>query len=164
MYMHALCHVHTGTYMSICKSVGLPGQTKRVYDTYSFVQRHHYRVGSHLKFQTVQNETFQSVPEVSGTYGSSFDVKPICSMTSEDFSDVYKYSGLQALFVTVFQTSVDLLCKKSYKSSSMLGYFECFQSNHTAGCCNIKFGCLSQIRREKFALPAMSLYFCCTFL
>ena len=116
------------------------------------------------KFQTVQNETFQSISEVSGTYRSCFDVKSIFSMTSEDFSDVYKYSGLQALFVTVFQTSVDLLCKKSYKSSSLLGYFNCFQSNHTEGCCNINFSRLSQIRREKFALQAMSLNFCCTFL
>ena len=33
-------------------------------------------------------------------------------MTSYDFSEVYWYSGLQALFVTVFHTSVDLLCKK----------------------------------------------------
>ena len=46
------------------------------------VQRHYYRVGSHLKFQTGQNETFQSVPELSGTYRSSFDVKSISSMTS----------------------------------------------------------------------------------
>ena len=57
-------------------------------------------------------------------------------MTSEDFAEVYFYSGLQALFVTVFQTSVDLLCKKSYKSSSLLGYFDCFLSNHTVRCCN----------------------------
>ena len=80
--------------------------------------------------------------------------------------DVYKYSGLQALFVTVFQTSVDLLCKKSYKSSSVLPYFDWFQLNHTVRCCNINFSCLSQIRREKFALQAMymSRYFCCTFL
>ena len=78
------------------------------------------RVGSHLKFQTVQNETFQSVPEVSGTYRSSSDLKSTSSMTSEDFSEVYWYSGLQALFVTVFQTSVDFLCKTSYKSSSVL--------------------------------------------
>ena len=85
-------------------------------------------------------------------------------MTSEDFSDVYKYSGLQALFVTVFQTPVDLLCKKSYKSSSLFGYVDCFQSNHTLGCCNINFSDLSQIRREKFALQAMSLNICCTFL
>ena len=70
-------------------------------------------------------------------------------MTSEDFSDVY--SGLQALCVTVFQTSVDvdLLCKKSYKSSSVLGSFDGFQLNHTVGCCNINFSGLSQIRREK---------------
>ena len=53
------------------------------------VQRHYYRVGSHLNFLTVQNETFQSVPELNGTYRSSFDVKSISSMTSEDFSDVY---------------------------------------------------------------------------
>ena len=76
---------------------------------------------------------------------------------------VYWYSGLQALSVTVFHTSVDLLCKKSYKSSSLLRYFNCFLSNHTVECCNINFSCLSQIRKEKIALQAMSLYFCCTF-
>ena len=75
-------------------------------------------------------------------------------MTSEDFSDVYKYSGLQVLFVTVFQTSVDLLCKKSYKSSSLLGNFDCFQSNHTVGCCNINFSGLSPIRREKICFAS----------
>ena len=46
------------------------------------------RVGSHLKFQTVQYETFQSVQEISGTYRNSSDVKSISSMTSEDFSEV----------------------------------------------------------------------------
>ena len=55
----------------------------------SSVQRHYYRVGSHLIFQTGQNETFQSVPELSGTYRSSLDVKSISSMTSEEFSEVY---------------------------------------------------------------------------
>ena len=69
-------------------------------------------------------------------------------MTSEDFSEVYWYSGLQALFVTIFQTSVDFLCKTSYKSSSLLGYFDCFQSNH------INFSDLSQIRREKFCFAS----------
>ena len=118
------------------------------------VQRHYYRVGSHLKFQTVQNETFQSVPEVSGTYRSSSDVKSISSMTSEDFSEVFWYSGLQALFVTVFQTSVDFLCKTSYKSGSLLGYFDCFQSNHIVGCCDINFSDLSQIRRGKFCFAS----------
>ena len=101
----------------------------------------------------------QSVPELSGIYRGSFDVKPISSMTSEDFSDVYKYRGLQALFVTVFQTSVDLLCKikKSYKSS-VLAYFDCFQLNHTVGCCNINFSGLSQIWREKSLLCKQCLY------
>ena len=75
-------------------------------------------------------------------------------MTSEDFSEVYWYSGLQALFVTVFQTSVDFLCKTSYKSSSLLGYFDCFQSNHIVGCCNINFSDLSQTRREKFCIAS----------
>ena len=121
------------------------------------VQRHYYRVGSHLKIQTVQNKTFQSVPQLSGTYRSSFDVKSIFSMTSEDFSEVYWYSGLQALFVTVCQTSIDLLCKKSYKSSFLLGYFDCFLPNHTVGCCNINYSCLSQIRRGKFCF-ASNLY------
>ena len=72
----------------------------------------------------------------------------------EDFSNVYKCSGLQALFVAVFYTSVDLLCKNSYKSSSLLGYFDCFQSNHTVGCCNINFRSLYQIKREKFCFAS----------
>ena len=126
------------------------------------VQRHYYREGSHLHFQTVQNETFHSVPELTGTCRSSFDVKPISSMTSENFSEVSWYSGLQALFVTVFQTSVDFLCKNSYKSSSFQGYFDCFLSNHNVGCCNISFSCLSQIRSEKFCFvsnaPKFLLY------
>ena len=119
----------------------------------SFVSR---SLHAPLKFQTVQYETFQSVLEISGTYRSSSDVKSISSMTSEDFSEVYWYSGLQALFVTVFQTetSVDFLRKTSYKSSSLLGYFNCFQSNHIVGCCNINFSDLSQIRREKFCFAS----------
>ena len=122
---------------------------------YSFLKHgHYYRVGSHLNFQTGQNETFQSVPSLSGTDRSSFDVKSISSTTSEDFSEVYWYSGLQALFVTVFQTSVDLLCKKSYKSSSLLRYFDCLLLNHTVRCCNINFSCLSQIRIEKFCFAS----------
>ena len=84
-------------------------------------------------------------------------------MTSEDFSEVYWYSGLQALFVTVFQTSVDFLCKTSYKSSSLLGYFDCFQSNHIVGCCNINFSDQSQMR-EKFCFASNVSTFCCTFL
>ena len=80
------------------------------------------------------------------------------SMTSEDFSDVYKYGGLQALFVTAIsrplQISVDLLCKKSYESSSLLGYFDFFQSNPTVGCCNINFSGLSQIRRGKICFAS----------
>ena len=83
------------------------------------------------------------------TYRSSFDAKSISSITSNDFSGMYCYSGLQALFVTVFQTSVDLLWKKSYKSSSLQGYLECFLSKNTVGCRNIRFRCPSQIRREK---------------
>ena len=54
-------------------------------------------------------------------------------------------------FAAVFYTSVDLLCKNSYKSSSLLEYFDCFQSNHTVGCCNINFRSLCQIKREKMA-------------
>ena len=74
------------------------------------------------------------------------------------FSEVYWYRGLQALFVTVYHTSVDLLCKKSYKSSSLLRYFNCFLSNHTVGCWNINFSCLSQIRKEKNSLCKQCLY------
>ena len=53
-------------------------------------------------------------------------------------------------FSQFFRHHVDLLCKNSYKSSSLLGYFDCFLSDHTVGCCNISFSCLSQMRREKF--------------
>ena len=70
------------------------------------------------------------------------------------------------LFVTLFQTSVDFLCKTSYKSSSLLGYFDCFQSNHIVGCCNINFSDLSQIRREKVCVASNAstflLYIFCT--
>ena len=75
-------------------------------------------------------------------------------MTSDDFSDVYKYNGLQALFFTVFQTSVDLLCKKSYKSSSLLGYFDCFQSNYTVGCFNVNFSGLASNKKGKFCFES----------
>ena len=105
-----------------------------------------------------------SQSSVVHTDQSSFDVKSISSRTREYFSDVYKYSGLQALFVTVFQTSVDLLCKKSYKSSYLLGYFDCFQSNHTVGCCDIKFSGLSQIRREKLLCKQCLYIFIVLFL
>ena len=71
-------------------------------------------------------------------------------MTSQDFSDVFWYSGLQALFVAVCRTSVNLLCKKSRQSISLLWYLNCFLSNHSVGCCSISVSCLSQIRREKF--------------
>ena len=112
---------------------------------------------------------FQNVPElmISGTYRSSFDVKSISCMTSKGYiSDVDRYSCPQALFVTVFQTSVDLLCKNSYESGSLLGYLDCFLPNHIVGCCNINCSCLSQTRREKcchasnVSIPS----FCCTFL
>ena len=73
-------------------------------------------------------------------------------------------SGLQALFVTVFQTSVDFLSKNSYKSSSLLGYFDCFFSNHTVGCCDINFSCLSQIRSEKFSFASNVSIFLLYFL
>ena len=72
------------------------------------------------------------------------------------------------LFVTVLQTSVKFLncAKKSYKSSSFEGYFDCFLFNHTVGFCNINVSCLSLIYRENFALPVMSLnffvHFCAT--
>ena len=59
-------------------------------------------------------------------------------MTSEEFSEVYWYSGMQEVFVTVFQTSVDHLCKKKIIQEQFLfRYFDCFLSNHTVGCCNI---------------------------
>ena len=94
------------------------------------------------------------MPELSFTYRSSFDVKSIFSMTSEDFSDVYKYNGLQALFVTVFQTSVDLLCKKSHNSSSLLGYFDCFQSNNTVGCFKVNFSGLASNKKGKISFAS----------
>ena len=36
------------------------------------VQRHYFRVGSHLNLQTVENEAFQSSAELSGTYKRRF--------------------------------------------------------------------------------------------
>ena len=53
-----------------------------------------------------------------------------------------------------FEHHVDLLCKKSDKSCSLLGYFDCFLSDHAVGCCNINFSCLSQIRREKLCFAS----------
>ena len=66
-----------------------------------------------------------------------------------------------------FRHHVDLLCQKSYKNSSLLGYFDCFLSDHTVGCCNISFSCLSQIRREKFCFASnvfifLLCFFCVT--
>ena len=79
----------------------------------------------------------------------------------EDFLNVYKCSGLQALFVAVFYTSVDLLCKNSYKSNSLLGYFDCFQSTHIEECCNINCSGLCQIKRGKMCFASsVSVLFC----
>ena len=112
-----------------------------------------------LNFQTCQNEIFQSVPELSGTYRSCFDVKSFSSMSSEAFWEIYWYSGLQALFVTVFHIMSTSCAKKSYKGSSLLGYFDCFLSDHTVGCYNINFSCLSKIRREKFCFASNVVIF-----
>ena len=56
--------------------------------------------------------------------------------------------------------------KKSYKSSSLLEYFDWFQSNHTVECCTINVSGLSQMRRKKnfcFAsnVSIFLLYFFC---
>ena len=121
--------------------------------------------GATLNFKLLKMKLHRaSQSSVTGTYRSSFDVKPISSMTSEDFSEVYWYSCLQALFVTVLQTSVNFVCKNSCKNSFLLGYFDCFLSNHTVGCCNIGFSSLSSKRRENFCFPSISLTFSCTFL
>ena len=106
---------------------------------------------------TGQNETFhdQSVPELSGAYGSiwkQFDFKSVSSITSQDFSDVYWYSGLQALFVAVCRTSVNLLCKICRQSYSLLWHLDRLfpVKPLSVGCCSWSVSCLSQIRREKF--------------
>ena len=82
------------------------------------------------------------------------------------FCNVSKCSGLQALFAAVFYTSVDLLCKNSYERSVLVGYFDCFQSNHTVGCCNINFRSLCQIKRGKMlckqCLYIFLVLFCAT--
>ena len=75
-------------------------------------------------------------------------------MSSEAFWEIYWYSGLQALFVTVFHIMSTSCAKKSYKGSSLLRYFDCFLSDHTVGCYNINFSCLSKIRREKFCFAS----------
>ena len=87
-----------------------------------------------INLQTLENETFQSSPEFSCTYESSFEVKPTSGMTKSDFSEVYWYSGVQVVFVTVFQTAVDPLCKNSLKTFSLLGYLDGILSNHAVGC------------------------------
>ena len=83
---------------------------------------------------------------------SSVEVKSISGVSGEDFLEVWRYWGLQALFVTVFQTSVDLLFKNSHKNSSLLGpeYLDCILSNNTVGCCNINFS-----KKEKNCLLCM---------
>ena len=57
-----------------------------------------------------------------------------------------------------------LVQKNHIKSSSLLGYFDCFQSNHTVGGCNINVSGLSQIRREIICFASnvsiFLLYFC----
>ena len=58
------------------------------------------------------------------------------------------------LFVTVFLTAVDPLCKNSLKTGSLLGYLDGILSNHNAGCCSINFSFLSQTRREKMCFPS----------
>ena len=57
-----------------------------------------------------------------------------------------------------------LLCKNSYKSNSLQGFFDCFLSNHTVGCRNINFSRLSQIRREKFCCASNVSIFLLYFL
>ena len=56
--------------------------------------------------------------------------------------------------------------KKPYKSSSLLRDFNCFLTNHTVGCCNINFSCLSEIRRKnllcKQCLYIFVVLFCVT--
>ena len=59
--------------------------------------------------------------------------------------------------LSVLQTSVDFVCKNSCKNSFLLVYSDCFLSNHTVGCCNISFSCLSPIRREIFLLSKQCL-------
>ena len=128
------------------------------------VQRHYFRVGSHLNLQTVENETFQSSPAQSSVvhipwYTRVYEVKPTFGMTRGDFSEVYWHSGVQVLFVTVFQTAVDPLCKNSLTTGSLLGYLDSILSNHTVGCRNIIFSFLSQIRRENFYFPSKNSIF-----
>ena len=49
------------------------------------------------------------------------------------------------------------LRKKSSKSSSLLGYFDCCQSNHTMGWCNINFSGLCQIKWENCFASSVSI-------
>ena len=113
-----------------------------------------YRVGSHLNFQTGQNEIFRA---------SQSSVVHIEAVLTSDQSPVWPSKLFERFIDTVvckrclsqsFRHHVDLLCKKSYKSSFLLGYFDCFLSDHTVGCFNISFSCLSQIRRENFCFAS----------
>ena len=63
-------------------------------------------------------------------------------------------SGFRVLVIGILVSALLV-----YKSSSLQGYFDCFQSNHIVGCWNINFSDLPQIRREKFCFASKCLYF-----
>ena len=58
--------------------------------------------GATLIFKLSKMKLFRASQSSVVHFESSFDVKSISSITREDFSNVFKCSGLQALFVTVF--------------------------------------------------------------
>ena len=71
------------------------------------VQRHYFRVGIDLNFQTVENKTCQSSPELSGTCQSSFVVEPSSGMTRGDFSEILIIGSAEALPILCVS---DFLC------------------------------------------------------
>ena len=78
-------------------------------------------------------------------------------------SEIYWYSGVQMLLVTVFQTAVNPcsgpLCKSSLKTGYLLGYLNGILLNPVRCQCKINFSFLSQIRREHFCFPSKDSVF-----
>ena len=94
-----------------------------------------------INFQTGQNEIFQSVRELSGrsTHRSSFNVKSIFSMTSEDLL----IQGSASAVCHSLSDIISTCCAKNLTKAVLefAWIFRLFPFDHTVGCCNISFSC-----------------------
>ena len=124
--------------------------------------------GATLIFKLVKMKLFRasqrSVVHIEAVLTSN--KSPAChGTTSEDFSEVYSIQWSASAVCYSLSDISPPLVKRSYKSSSLLRYFDCLLLKHTVECCNINSSCLSQIRREKFCFARnvcmILLYFFC---